>query len=160
MNRSTVAVDETSGGLPAPIRRPEHSRIGQVIGTFIARFVLRPIIRLLALFGIWPHRMSRAINRTFDQAETFVPTEHDVVIASFFKSGTNWTMQMAIQIAWRGRAEFEHIHDLVPWVELPQRAKHFTVPVTDALWQHCPTGLRIIKTHLPFGKIEYNDAGR
>ena len=98
-----------------------HSKIGKAIGTAIARFILWPITRLLAQFGIWPNVISRAANRAFDEGETFKPTRHDVVIASFFKSGTNWTMQIAIQVAWRGKAEFEHIHDLVPWVELPPR---------------------------------------
>jgi hypothetical protein len=160
MSRAATPVADADGGLPPPLERSEHSKLGRAIGTFIARFIIRPITRLLALFGIWPHRMSRAINRTFEKGEKFVPTEHDVVIASFFKSGTNWTMQIATQIAWRGNAEFRHIHDLVPWVDLPPRAKHFTVPVVDALWQHCPTQLRIIKTHLPFGRIVYNEAAK
>lgn len=151
---------DSGGGLPAPLRRRRYSRFGQAIGTAFARFILRPITRLLALFGVWPGAMSRAVNRTFDKCEIFKPTEHDVVICSFFKSGTNWTMQIAIQIAWRGQAEFEHIHDLVPWIELPKRVSDFTVPVTDSLWQHCPTHLRVIKTHLPFGRIEYNEAGK
>lgn len=69
-------------------------------------------------------------------------------------------MQIALQIAWRGNAEYEHVHDLVPWIDLPESRNPFAVPVSDALWQHCPTQLRVIKTHLRFGKIEYNDAGK
>jgi hypothetical protein len=146
-------------GLPPPIRRREHSRFAQSIWRAIATVVFRPIVWLLKLFGVWPRAMARGFNRTLASCEHFAPTEHDVVICSFFKSGTNWTMQIAIQIAWRGEAEFAHIHDLVPWVDIPPRTR-FAVPVTDALWQQCPTQLRVIKTHLPFGKIEYNAAGR
>lgn len=91
--------------------------------------------------------------------EGFNPTAHDVLVCSYFKSGTNWTMQMALQIAWRGTAEFEHIHDLVPWVEMPQRFR-YAVPVSDSLWQCCPARLRVIKTHLPIGKIAYNEFGK
>ena len=36
----------------------------------------------------------------------YEPTEHDVFVATFPKSGTNWLMQMTTQIAWRGEAEF------------------------------------------------------
>ena len=44
----------------------------------------------------------------------YTPTEHDVFVATFGKSGTNWMMQIAQQIAYRGEAEFEHIHHVVP----------------------------------------------
>jgi hypothetical protein len=33
--------------------------------------------------------------------------------APFGKSGTHWMMRIAQQIAHRGEAEFDHIHDLV-----------------------------------------------
>lgn len=147
-------------GLPAPIRRREHSRPERVIGTAFARFVLRPLFWLLRPFGVWPDGAMRLFNRVVEKLENFSPSEHDVLICSFFKSGTNWAMQIALQIAWRGNAQYQHIHDLVPWIELPERGKPFAVPVSDALWQNCPTQLRISKTHLRFGKIEYNDAGR
>jgi hypothetical protein len=103
--------------------------------------------------------MARGSSRMYTEFAGYAPDRHDVLVCSYFKSGTNWTMQMALQIAWRGRAEFSHIHDVVPWLELPERFK-YAVPVSDALWRAAPTQLRVIKTHLPVGKIEYNDAGR
>ena len=82
------------------------------------------------------------------------------MVCSYFKSGTNWTMQIVTQIAWRGHADFDHIHDLVPWLELPTRTR-YTVPVTEeATWRESPTGLRAVKTHLPFGKYTLNDSAR
>ena len=45
----------------------------------------------------------------------YVPGEHDVIIATYAKSGTNWMMQIAHQLIWHGEGEFEHIHSVVPW---------------------------------------------
>ncbi|HIF91534.1 MAG: hypothetical protein ABGX04_16845 [Myxococcales bacterium] len=39
----------------------------------------------------------------------YEPTEHDVFVATFGKSGTNWMMQISQQISHYGEAEFEHI---------------------------------------------------
>ena len=33
------------------------------------------------------------------------------------QSGTNWLMQITYQIATRGEGDFEHIHEVVPWIE-------------------------------------------
>lgn len=85
----------------------------------------------------------------------YEPTEHDVFVATYSKSGTNWAMQMALQIAWRGEAEPEHIHDLVAWPEA-----HFTgiVPLRDAgPAQRCPTGKRAIKTAMDAAFVPYRE---
>lgn len=147
--------------LPLPPKRREFSPAARVVGDALARFLLRPITWLLRPVGIWPRGLIRRFNRArVLDCKPFVPTEHDVVVASYFKSGTNRTMQMALQIAWNGAAEFEHIHDLVPWIEWPQSRKGFAVPLCDALWKQCPSGLRVIKTHLPMEKLRYSEAGR
>lgn len=88
----------------------------------------------------------------------YVPRYGDVFVATFAKSGTNWAMQIAQQIAYRGRADFEHIHALVPWPEdeLPQ-----TASLDDAsIFRRCPTGRRVIKTHLPARLIPDSDRVR
>ncbi len=119
-----------------------------------------PLTRLLALFGLWPRVISRPFKRMLVRAGKFVPTSHDVLVCSYFKAGTNWTMQIALQIAHRGRAQFEHIHDLVPWIDMNDRAR-FAVPAThDPVWQNCPTGLRIIKTHAGFDNLVYRPDAR
>jgi hypothetical protein len=109
----------------------------------------------------WPRSLSRAMTRflgTFPK--DYVPTEHDVFICSYFKSGTNWTMQIATQIAYRGRAAFEHIHELVPWPDIPDKAG-FALPMSDDRPRAaCPTGLRVIKTHLALGPVPYSPAAR
>jgi len=76
----------------------------------------------------------------------YTPTTSDVIVATYAKSGTNWAMQIALQIAYYGDAEFNFIHDLVPWPDAP-------LPVIRAklsdptLARRAPTGLRVIKTH-------------
>ena len=81
----------------------------------------------------------------------YTPTGRDVFVATFMKSGTNWMMQIALQIAHRGEADFDHIHDLVPWPEAPSPGP---IALDDpASWQGAPTGLRVIKTHGDAGSV-------
>ncbi len=83
----------------------------------------------------------------------YVPTEHDVFVLCFSKSGTNWMMQIAQQIAYYGDAEFKHIHDLVAW----PGASPTVVPLDNLIpQQKSPTGLRIIKSHEQSGYIPYS----
>ena len=86
----------------------------------------------------------------------YSPDEHDVFVATFAKSGTNWMMQIAQQIAHHGAAEFDHIHERVPWPDGPAG------PVGDLrdprFAEESPTGLRVIKTHLDAAHVPYSDA--
>ena len=85
----------------------------------------------------------------------FEPTHHDVFVTTFAKSGTNWMMQIAQQIAHRGEAEFGHIHDLVAWPDAPFRA---SIPLDDLrVVNRSPVGLRVIKTHLATQYVPYRD---
>lgn len=85
----------------------------------------------------------------------YEPTRHDVFVATFGKSGTNWMMQIAQQIAHRGAAEFEHIHDVVPWPDSPAPG---LVSLTDpAPRKASPTGLRVVKTHLETEYVPYDE---
>jgi hypothetical protein len=88
----------------------------------------------------------------------YQPTSRDVVVSVYFKSGTNWTMQMAHQIANRGQAEFEHVHDVIPW---PDGMPGYALEIHhDTVWQNSPTNLRVIKSHLPLGLIPYSEEAR
>lgn len=73
----------------------------------------------------------------------FAPGPKDVVVATFPKSGTNLTLQIAHQIAGRGAAEFVHVHDVTPWPDAPSEK---VVALGDA--PPTATGHQIIKTHL------------
>ena len=96
-------------------------------------------------------RMPRALRR-------YQPDEHDVFITCFSKSGTNWAMQIAQQLAWHGRAEFDHIHDVVPWPEA--RFAHIASLHQSPPGGPSPTGLRVIKTHLPATLVPYDPRAR
>lgn len=82
------------------------------------------------------------------------PTKHDVLVCTYAKSGTYWTLQIAHQIAHRGQGEFEHIHEVVPWPEAPM--PNVTKLANELPARTAPTGLRVIKTHLESQYVPYS----
>jgi hypothetical protein len=118
-----------------------------------------PVTKLFA--KRWPRWVTRTITKMMTRfPQDYEPTAHDVFICSYYKSGTNWTMQIAVQIAHRGRAEFEHIHDLVSWPDMTLRAG-YAIPLANDEPQRCaPTGLRVIKTHVALDALPCSPAAR
>ena len=105
-------------------------------------------------------RMSEDSNsETYNYAwmDGYTPRPSDVYICTYAKSGTHWAMQAAQQIAYYGCVEYDHIHDLVPWVE-----NNFMSPIPSlsdrTIADRAPTGLRIIKTHLQRRYLKFNPA--
>jgi sulfotransferase family protein len=93
----------------------------------------------------------------------YVPTSHDVFIATFVKSGTNWMMQIVHQLAFHGEADFEHIHCVVPWPDttLMGPMKRYAVPLEDPfVWMASPEGKRVIKTHFSWELLPYSEDAR
>jgi hypothetical protein len=92
----------------------------------------------------------------------YEPTAHDVFVSTFAKSGTNWMMQIAYQIAFRGAGEYANIHDAVPWPDMDRRrGRRMAIALDDPLVQQLsPTGLRIIKTHLSADHVPYSEQAR
>lgn len=86
----------------------------------------------------------------------YKPTPHDIFVCTYAKSGTNWMLQIVTQIAGLGAADFDHIHDIVPWPEAPVRG----VKLTDPSWQSSPVGLRAVKTHNEAEFVPYSAAAR
>ncbi len=86
----------------------------------------------------------------------FDPGPRDVIVSTFPKCGSNWMLQLAVQVAWAGEAEFDHIHELVPWPEVPLK----TVPAS--IWDppRSPSGHAVVKTHNRASSTPVNDAGR
>ena len=137
----------------SPQRQSLASRKGPLFGTIAIevakRLGLAPLVVRLFMSRVLAERTKR---RAF---EGYVPTRNDVFATVFGKSGTNWMMQIAIQIAYRGEAEFEHIHDLVPWPDAPTR---FPVELSDpGPSESSPTGLRVIKTHNDAAFVPYSE---
>ncbi len=97
-------------------------------------------------------------NRIEASFADYEPTPHDVIVSAYYKSGTNWTMQITHLIANRGQAEFEHVHDVIPW---PDGMKGYSLDLQhDIVWQNAPTKLRVIKSHLPLNLIPFRDTAR
>lgn len=88
----------------------------------------------------------------------YSPVAGDIFVSTFSKSGTNWMMQIAHQIAWRGDGEYENIHDAVAWPDTPNKGaqKAMTPLLSDHIKQLSPTGMRVIKTHLSAHYVPYN----
>ena len=94
-------------------------------------------------------------DRHADLFRGFSPDERDVFVATFPKSGTNWAMQIAQQIAWRGDARFDHIYDVVAWPESPFPVR---VPLGDRSGaEAAPTRRRVIKTSSPAQFVPYDE---
>jgi hypothetical protein len=86
--------------------------------------------------------------------EDYTPSGHDVFVCTYAKSGTYWTMQIALQIAHFGEAEFNHVHDIIPWPDLYMPT---AIQLEDSKPQEqSPTGLRVIKTHLDAEYVPYH----
>jgi hypothetical protein len=105
-----------------------------------------PVFTLIFLRYVAP-RASRRLR-------AYQATRNDVFVVIFGKSGTNWALQMGIQIAHRGAAEFRHIHDLVAW---PDGTLWPMVDLDDPGPQRAaPTGMRVVKTHLAYEDIPWS----
>jgi hypothetical protein len=119
-----------------------------------------PIMKTLEITGALPKLMARR-QRVIEDFGAYRPTAHDVVVCAFFKAGTNWTLQIALQIAHRGNAEFDYIHSVVPWPDRPPVLKASVIPLdNDSPRLRSPTGLRVIKTHEPLGDIPFTPEAR
>ena len=65
-------------------------------------------------FSALVSRRNRALAAQ-DVLAGYVPRREDVFVATYPKSGTNWMLQVVLQLAHGGAAEFDHVHDVVPW---------------------------------------------
>lgn len=120
-----------------------------------------PAMKLMEKSGLFLRGAAKGRNRheRFGHFGDYQPTCHDVFACVYFKSGTNWLMQIATQIVNRGNAEFEHIHEIVPWPDAPLAA--YAVPLSDeSAWKKSPTNLRVIKTHRRLDEVPFKPQAR
>jgi Sulfotransferase domain len=139
------------------------------MGAFIYGFV-GPMLWGLQKTG----RAERAFRRIHDRQRKafeeknpfrdYVPGKQDVFVATYAKSGTNWMMQIAYQLAWHGAGEFEHIHSVVPWPDTkvgPGWMRNYAIPLQDATdWERSPERKRVIKTHFDWELLPYSEDAR
>ncbi|MEM7335566.1 MAG: sulfotransferase domain-containing protein [Chloroflexota bacterium] len=83
----------------------------------------------------------------------YTPGQHDVFVCSYSKSGTYWMLQIVSQIAGLGEANFEHIHHIAPWPEVPFPG---LTRLQTPTWESAPTELRAIKTHAEADFVPYH----
>lgn len=150
-----------------PIRRREHARLMTALrypmllptyGLFVP--TIRVLNRMGRSSGILTF-VNNMLTKQFQIDKSFAeyhPTPHDVFVCVYFKSGTNWMMQITHQIATRGQGEYDHIHDVIPW---PDGMPGMSLDVRDETpWRSSPTGLRVIKTHLAMEHVPYSPKAR
>ena len=93
----------------------------------------------------------------------YQPTEHDVFVVTYVKSGTNWMMQLAHQLLFRGKGDYEHIHCVVAWpdTDLMGPLRGYAIPLRDPrVWHASPEGKRVIKTHFRWEDVPYSPAAK
>ena len=127
--------------------------------------LLAPIVGVIRVLSksskkIWLVNLLDMFNKNSPQQKSksfgdYRPTSSDVIISAYPKSGTYWTLQIALQIAHYGEAEFNYIHERVPWPDAP--IKKVRGNLSDpTLIKKSPTGLRVIKSHLEQPYIPYS----
>ena len=125
-------------------------------------WILKSVFHRPGIVIVMSRRMKKMEAKLKQAFAGYTPTEHDVLVCNFSKSGTNWLMQMAYQIAFLGEGEFSNIHDVVPWPDFPTpNAKRLMLPLTNIVVQEkSPVHMRVIKTHLAANTVPYNDKAR
>lgn len=104
------------------------------------------------LLGFAATRMDRGHGRV-NVFKGYVPTKNDVVVACLSRSGTHWLLQIVLQIANLGQAEYDYLYDVIAWPDfLPGVSIKLTDPPPKS-----PTGLRVIKTHSAAEMVPVND---
>lgn len=149
-------------------REPPPLAVRYMIGVFLEGFVA-PLMWGFERFGRGerPFRSFHARQlkqlRKHNPFRSYVPSRHDVFVAAYVKSGTNWMMQIAHQLLNHGKGEFGHIHEVVPWPEstiVPPMRKYAIPLEDDSVWQQSPEQKRVIKTHLTWEFLPYSPDAR
>jgi hypothetical protein len=155
----------TTSSLPKLDRR--ISKRGVLLISILFYGVIMPLHWVLTKVGLEsflvrmmnPGKKSGRYKKIFLDYE---PTSHDVFVSTFSKSGTNWMMQIAHQVAWRGGGDYAHIHDVICWPDMGEKgSRGIAISLGDKKVQECsPTGLRVVKTHLSANYVPYSDKAR
>jgi hypothetical protein len=122
-----------------------------------------PLTRFMDATGLYAgmlrtFKQQVANRRVANNFGSYQPTKHDVLVCTYPKSGTNWMLQLAFQIAFRGQGEFDNVHQYMPWPDAlaPVEAKLEDTTIAE----RSPFELRIIKTHLWGEHLPYTPDAR
>ena len=154
---------------PRFVRRPPSAFAQWVVAGWIYGFML-PLVRVLEsagqaerFMGAFSKRMSRNIEKN-NPFRGYAPGPQDVFVMTLPKSGTNWMMQIAHQLIWHGQADYDHIHEVVPWPDtkaMPGFLRNYAIPLEEAQdWRQSPERKRVIKTHFNWELLPYSDQAR
>jgi hypothetical protein len=128
-------------------------------------FVMGPVYWLLQRFKLEGKMFAGMRARQQQELRTknpfkgYEPTEHDVFVVTYVKSGTNWMMQLVHQLLFHGKGDYEHIHCVVAWpdTDLMGPMKGYAIPLRDPrVWQASPEDKRVVKTHFRWEDVPYS----
>ena len=115
--------------------------------------------RYADVFAAWGAATARSHPWKSSVFAGFEPTKRDVVVSSYPKSGTTWAVQIAFQVGYRGKGEFEHLDDVVPWPDRRIPLKAADIADVSHLVDS-PTGIHVIKSHLEATYLPIDGDGR
>jgi len=119
--------------------------------------------RAVRTFSAIAGRLEKRARRK-NPLRNYVPGPQDVFVMTYAKSGTNWMMQIAHQLIYHGKGEYDHLHEIVPWPDttiMPLFMKKYAIPLEEAThWKQSPEQKRVIKTHYNWDLLPYSKDAR
>jgi hypothetical protein len=119
--------------------------------------------RALGMFSAMAARREKQ-TREKNPFRGYTPGPQDVFVMTYAKSGTNWMMQIAHQLIYHGKGEYDHLHNVVPWPDtaiMPGFMKKYAIPLEEAThWKQSPEQKRVIKTHFNWDLLPHSNDAR
>jgi len=150
-------------------RRPPPLAMQYLFGFGIEQ-IFGPIMRRQERRGTASQLFARQYERQEKQTRkknpfrNYVAGPQDVFVMTYAKSGTNWMMQIAHQLIYHGKGEYNHLHEIVPWPDttiMPLFMKKYAIPIEQAThWKQSPEKKRVIKTHYNWDLLPYSKDAR
>ena len=151
---SACMVDSTEAAAPSawPQIDRSFSKRAVFLMSIVFYGVILPLNWVLTRLGfqfvlVSVMNRARARGRFEKVFQGYTPAHGDVFVCTFAKSGTNWMMQIAHQIAFRGAGEYAHIHDVISWPDMVLVSSyHFAAGVAGPLMPTLDTWLELFLT--------------
>jgi hypothetical protein len=165
----TATQTQVNIGRPKYVRKSPPLAVQYIVAGWVYGFML-PLVKILEatgrsakVFGSFSARMNKNLAKK-NPFRGYVPGPQDVFVMTLPKSGTNWMMQIAHQLIWHGQAEYDHIHEVIPWPDIqamPGFMRNYAIPLAEAeQWRQSPEQKRVIKTHFNWELLPYSEEAR